>query len=139
MSAFAMVLAAGMAVGSGPEAVSSGVEQGLDLRGKWEGHLRSAWGKTLTARLEAQGAGCGGTLFLKAHGREEEGFRLDRVTDEGGGRLRLEREIALLGIYKWQGDQLVICFRMERAGRPTSFQAGDGKDLLILHRVKPGK
>jgi hypothetical protein len=37
MSAFVMVLAAGMAVGSGSDAVSAEAEQPLDLRGRWKG------------------------------------------------------------------------------------------------------
>jgi hypothetical protein len=35
--ALAMILAAGMTVGNGPEKVSGEVKQKLDLRGEWEG------------------------------------------------------------------------------------------------------
>jgi hypothetical protein len=37
MTALAMVLAAGMVLGDGPEKVSAEMERGLDLSGEWEG------------------------------------------------------------------------------------------------------
>jgi hypothetical protein len=68
---------------------------------------------------------------------EEEGFPIKRITVEGNGRLRIGRPVDLLAIYKWEGDHLVICWRLETKGRPTSFGTGDGQDLLILRRVRP--
>jgi hypothetical protein len=53
MSAFVLVLAAGMALRSGPEAVSIEAEDWLDLRGEWEGP--SGWAR----RLVRSGCGAG--------------------------------------------------------------------------------
>jgi hypothetical protein len=62
------------------------------------------------------------------------------ISDEGAGRFHLMvDEVGHLGIYKQDGDRIVICYQTESKGRPMSFRAGDGQHLLILYRVKPGK
>jgi hypothetical protein len=61
------------------------------------------------------------------------------ATDQGKGRLRIDAGKFWLGIYKWEGESLFICYRDAEDGRPSSFDARDGQKLLILHRVKPGK
>jgi hypothetical protein len=128
-SALAMVLKAAMAVpGNGPRRVSEEMERGLDLSGGWEGtnyysnptqHIALANGK-ITISLAGE-------------------FPC-KTRDEGRGRFRLTvRGFHYLGIYKWEGDTVILCVRVESNGRPTSFKPGDDQHLLILHRVKPGK
>ncbi|HEY7428798.1 MAG TPA: hypothetical protein VH682_31500 [Gemmataceae bacterium] len=64
------------------------------------------------------------------------------LTDDGHGKFKCGSdggETWTLGIYKYDGDHLSMCFRSAHLGRPTSYRAGDGQELLIIHRVKPGK
>jgi hypothetical protein len=121
MSAFVMVLAAGMAVGSGPEPVSAEVKPPLDLRGEWEGTLEHFDGQE--ARLVR-------------------GAVNPQYVDEGDGKFRLRvrgRASVCLGIYRQEGDRVILCFGRPGEERPTSFQGGHGQEPIILHRVKPDK
>jgi hypothetical protein len=133
-SALAMVLAAAMAVpGSGTEAVSGETEQGLDLRGRWEGVYINADEGMMEARLLDGGIGLAtgeGGSFVKSI-----------FSDEGGGKVRfiLNDAAKYLGIYEQQGDRVVICFRFADDGWPSSIRIAQGQHLLILHRVKPRK
>ena len=64
------------------------------------------------------------------------------VTDEGRGRLRVRWAFRdHLGIYRQEGDRLLIAYRDDFRGRPASFwpAAGEGHHLLILRRVRPAK
>jgi hypothetical protein len=62
------------------------------------------------------------------------------MTDEGGGRFLVAvSKVLYLGIAEQDGDRVILCIREAGEGRPTSFRAGDGQHLLILHRVRPGK
>lgn len=142
-SVMAMVFTAAMAVpGSGPGAVCGEMEQRLDLRGEWEGTLKSAWGDTHPTRLVMKALRSGVTLYLGERTAEDRYF-LGTLTDEGGGSQRRavlavrEGEAPLYIIYEQEGDYLTICWR--RWERPCSFRAGNNQDLLILHRVKPRK
>jgi hypothetical protein len=135
MSAFAVVLVAGMAVGSGPEKVSVGVEQRLDLRGRWEGVWLDEAGREWEATSE-NGAVFGDTLAFVRF------IRARDVADEGAGRVRVfypRVGSPALGIYQVRGDCFLICFREARLGRPTAFRGGDGQNLITLRRVRPGK
>jgi hypothetical protein len=139
MTTLVLVLAAGMALGDGPEKVSGEMEvaQRLDLSGEWKGTWKESNGRVWDAWLR------NGTLSgtqVKAMGRivgivcKWEGF------DEGRGKVRAKDwRCDYLGIYRYEGDRIVICYRLDVFGRPNSFRAGDGCDLLILHRIKPGK
>jgi hypothetical protein len=99
-SALAIILAAGMAVGNGPEKVSGEREQWLDLRGEWEGTLMHGIGQ--------------GSILIR-----EGIWCLNNMTDEGRGELRVGRgESRWLGIYRQDGDRLIICNREARQGRP---------------------
>jgi hypothetical protein len=42
-----------------------------------------------------------------------------------------------LGIYRQQGDNVIICFSAPSRGRPATFHGGNGRILLTLHCVKP--
>jgi hypothetical protein len=94
------------------------VQQGLDIRGRWEG--------------TCIGIEQGRVISLEGI------FCLDDLIDEGGGslssRLGMNRG---LGIYRQDGDYLIFC--ESGKGRPTSFVPSDDKTLYILHRVKPRK
>jgi hypothetical protein len=135
MTALAMILAAGMAVGSGPEKVSGEVEQGLDLRGEWEGTSPCPPKSDCVVRFVKNKLN-----IYDPSTKCSIGFT---VIDEGGGRLRLPltRVRGLLGIYRYQDhDHLHICFSANETGhRPTSFHVGNDRMYLILHRVKPAK
>jgi hypothetical protein len=137
MSTLVLVLATAMVVpGSGPEKVSGEMEQGLDLRGEWEG----VW-KSDTDEYEVHQIGGKGAWSYRRLPRGKRGpiYLTPDVADEGKGRLRLMWGVPCLGIYEQDGDCVTICFRDARKGRPTSFRAGDGQHLLIIHRVKPHK
>jgi hypothetical protein len=147
MTTLLLVLAAGMAVpgmavpGIGPEKVSGEVEQGLDLRGEWEGTHQRPLGKPVAVRLRHTSHL--GWVLRATHrigGKNVVELRpLGTVTDEGKGCLKIGNGNTLLGIYKWDGESLLICYRSVEVSRPTSFHARDDQTLLILRRVKPGK
>jgi hypothetical protein len=129
MSALVMALAASMAVGSGPAAVSSEVEQSLDLSGEWEGTFRNSEGACLLVRFG------GGKLDMPGDGKFPCTF-----TDEGEGRVRVRvDDEALHGIFEQSGHRVVCCLADTEDPRPTAFQLTKGRVLLILHRVKPRK
>jgi hypothetical protein len=140
MSALAMILTAAMMVpGDWPEKVSGEVRkpQQLDLRGEWRG-IR----KTEKDKYEVYASEGMGSLSCRRlpKGRQGPFYLSPRITDEGGGKLRLIWwDNPCLAIYEQDGDRLTICFRDARKGRPISFRSSDGHDLLILHRVKPRK
>lgn len=131
MSALAMILAAGMVLSDGPERVSGEMEQGLDLRGEWEGALSDNTGITKTTVRRT-------SLVL----------HLDRgltslsweVEDEGQGKLRMRFNGArYLGIYHQEGDRLIICFGCPNGPRATSLRTEHYQHLFTLHRVRPSK
>jgi hypothetical protein len=134
-SALAMVLTAVMAVpGNGPEMVSAEMEQGLDLRGRWEGSWQEH-GRSAPVRVQmAVENGCVRLIAIPFRGLS----RVE-VVNEGEGRVRLEWfSKAFLGIYQQKGDRVVLCLRLaSRGGYPASFVARDDQELFILHRVKP--
>jgi len=130
-SALAMILAAGMTVpGDVPKEVSGEIEQGLDLRGEWEGTLDNGRkAKTMSVHLS-------GTRIRFTN--DDESVSYDhRIVDEGKNKLRFNDKLP--GIYRQDGARLNICYRCDGKGRPTSFRGGDGQVLLSLHRVKPRK
>jgi hypothetical protein len=140
MSALAMVLAAGMALGNGPEKVSGEMVQGLDLRGEWAGD----WWLDTDKRYDV--TKLGKSLFglrMKSNGvRTATWLNVPDIVDEGHGRLRGRwdwRGVEIHGIYQQDGRRLVICFVEINRSRPTSFLIEDGQCLLILRRVKPAK
>jgi hypothetical protein len=134
MSAFVLTLAAGMAMADRTSPVSSEVEQRLDLSGEWVG----TWeGPDATPGQLTSGGG-----ILIGHG-DPRGLRvLDTTlaTDEGGGRFSVAAGgQVFVGIYRWEGPHLVLCFCHVGRGRPTLFCSGPGQHLLRLRPVKPGK
>jgi hypothetical protein len=127
-SALAMVLMAAMAVpGNGPEKVSGEVEQGLDLSGDWQ----------LTIEVEH---GLGNVALVAAGSKLIKKFD---IRDEGEGKVRLRfangSANELLGIYRQEGDHILINCARAPDGRPTSFEKRESYIRIILHRVKPGK
>jgi hypothetical protein len=132
MSAFVMTLAAGMAVGNGPETVSADVDEGLILLGAWTGTFRVGK-KTFRADFN-QGklqVTRGGVPVLAGPWN---------MTDEGGGKFRAEvAGCHFLGIYHREGGHVILCCRDAGQGRPASFEVKNEEILLTLRRVKPGK
>jgi hypothetical protein len=133
MSALVVVLAAGMAVGNGPQQASSEVEQRLDLSGQWQGTWQTENGVCLAVLV------AGGTLRATC----SPGIRVDLpvadFVDKGGGRCGIVLNGPCCGIYAQSGNRLLICIRAARLGYPTAFQAGSGHDLITLRRIKPRK
>ena len=140
-SALAMILAAGMTVpGDVPKEAMEEIEQGLDLRGRWEGFLfmgdkRKPWEVAIVIGSEKKQGVASFDLRLL--------LLLGRVVDEGKGRFRASDKYAvledILGIYQQDGDRLMICYRDASKGWPTSFLSCKDQSLVILHRVKPAK
>ena len=135
-SAVAMVLVTAMAIpGSGPEKLSGETERGLDLRGHWRVTYSCISGQTdkWLAIVE------GGHFNLRSEDKTLT-INYGEVRDEGCGDIRWTggpRE--LLGIYRQDGDQVIVCLREANSGRPTSFSTKDNQDIMILRRVKPHK
>lgn len=126
MSTLVLVLTAAMAVpGSGPKVVSGEMEQGLDLRGKWEGVklFHREWPTTIhSGKIAQPGVPPRMTSW--------------EYTDEGKGKFRAKIDgVAFVGIYEGRGSELILCLRHHKGGRPTCFQPGNGQHLFILHRV----
>jgi hypothetical protein len=139
-SALAIVLTAAMAVpGNGPERVSGEMEQGLDLRGEWEGiwwHGSDCAGVAEWSDGMIMGRFGDSPCFLFLF------LNWCFIKDEGDGRCLYENfpgDRDRLGIYEQDADRLVICIGRTDKRRPSSFTTGDDRHLLILHRVKPRK
>jgi hypothetical protein len=138
MSTLVLMLTAAMAVpGNGPESISAEMEQGLDLRGEWEGTWRLADGPLYYATIDRK-------LLFGYPDPDEAGIILyvDSFIDEGNGRFQIrpkDDDSCWLGIYEQSNDRVRMCFVEEGKQRPTAFSGGNGQHLLILHRVKPGK
>lgn len=141
MSALAMILTAAMMVpGHGPENVSGEMvreSEPLDLKAKWKGIWYrpngSKWDVEIVDHFLSAEIDDGCTLGFCA-------WRLERTTDEGGGKLVLrEGEKVDLGIYEQHNDRLVICYSVSGRTRPTSFRSCKGQHLLVLHRIKSRK
>jgi uncharacterized protein (TIGR03067 family) len=133
-SALAMIVTAAMVVpGDMPEKVSGEMEERLDLRGEWEGR----WWPNKDASLEVTLRD--GSIQLSDKSRPSLPV-VFKIIDEAEGVLHVQYDASRHhGIYKWDNDRLVLCLREANKGRPTSFQARDGQQLFILHRVKPRK
>ena len=138
MYTLVMALAASLVMGNDPAAVSAETEQRLDLRGEWEGFMREA-GHGLYRAWISNGVLTG--RALNHPGVSITPLPVSRIVDERPGEVRLRwgARSQYLGIYEQEGERIVICYRHEQSGRPTSFRTGDGQHLLILHRVKPRK
>jgi hypothetical protein len=123
-----MVLAAAMTVpGSGPEKVSWEMEQGLDLRGRWEG----TWE---TREWQRKVVFSGGKLKMYSNVETES----DCVfTDAGSAAVVMELDgLTYRGTYRIEGDKIV--FRVRFTPRRTVL-AKSRRIILTLHRVKSGK
>jgi hypothetical protein len=138
-SALAMVLTAAMAVpGSGPEQVSAEMEQGLDLRGKWEGYLFQSARKPCRVWLQ-------GTELRELLKDGEYVTHKIEFTDAGQGAVNITlavrgiETISYRGVYKHEDARLLIRFSQSGVPGRTSFQAGTRQCLLFLCRVKPRK
>jgi hypothetical protein len=131
MSAFVMVLAAGMALSNGPEGVSAAIESPLDLRGEWYGQFPvPPCGKPLAVTVTRE------TVLFHPTGDTVSW----QVLDEGGGRCRIQSSGKMyLGIYRRTGDHLLLCFRLASLPRPAAFGMADDQIFLRLDRTKPGK
>jgi hypothetical protein len=135
MSTLVIALMAGMAVGTGPgQKVPDEAARKLDLSGRWEGVWQDDQGKVWRAWVaDGMLTGESGHLFME--------LPLKDIVDEGAGKFRVMHKdvVASLGIYRWDGDRVFLCYRWERDDRPTSFRAGEHQEFLILRRVKPRK
>jgi hypothetical protein len=138
MSALVIALVAGMAVGDGPERVSTETEQGLCLDGWWKGTWQqlSDSGEIVISEVTFKNG------FSIGPDGEVDTYWVWK--DQGNGRCTLscggsKYSSFHLGIYKQEPDRLTVCLNRERNYRPTTFRVEDGCILLVLHRVKPPK
>lgn len=130
MSVLAMILSIAMAVpGDVPEKESAEIEkeQVLDLRGEWEGTLRSELGEVCGVRIDSQ------WMFFDSD-KITIGWHISDFVDEGKGNLRF---IGRLGRYRQEKDRLFICIG-DAKGRPLDIGKQYG-DLYILRRVRPSE
>jgi hypothetical protein len=109
------------------------VEQGLDLRGKWEG----VWcqeGMTSEVKFADNTL----TLILGYVPLPASAWSF---IDESKGKLRInvKGESPMLGIYQIELDRVLICYCADGKNRPRTLQATGSQFLLILRRVKPRK
>ena len=138
-SAFGMVLMVALAVpGNEPEKVSGEVEQRLDLSGEWEGTYQVAQVYKVPAGIRND------RLWRDGRGACRRNGVIVGVPyvllDEGKGNLRLKwHGFHYIGIYRQDGDTVLICFREYFRGRPTEFRSGSEQHLFTFHRVKPLK
>jgi hypothetical protein len=125
MSALAMVLAAGMAIGDGSEKVSGEVERRLDLSGEWEGVGVKGW-VGATVRLK-------GEIVTLGFGWQKAKFRI-RFEDDGHGKFRMNMTDVppqIPGRYELGEGSVVL-----------TFWVGENQDKevsLELKRVRPAK
>lgn len=142
----AMLLTATRAVGVGPPAVAGEVTAGLHFQGLWQGAFASAEEGAEAPRVEvrrvlrpARGRGRPpvGELRIVRDGLPPRYGRCT-IADEGNGKLRMDWLIGRpsRGIYKQEGDRVVICVGTPGGARPMVFRAGKGQYLLRLRRVK---
>jgi hypothetical protein len=130
MSALLAVLVAGLAMADGPARASSQVTEALALDGLWEGSYETGRGMFQVSLSKTE-------MRLNIRGQVD---RLPwMVEDQGQGKLRVKRAGYALGIYKREAGCLLICLRVQRDGRPTSFVAAEGQVLLVLRPVRPSK
>jgi len=139
MAALAMALVVGLALASGPERISSEAEQRLAVNGHWEGTWQTvsvSTGILLTSKATLKP----GLLTLNLGGEVERLFC--RFVDEGKGRCRMVvgKKSTWLGIYKREGERLIICLDDENSGhRPATFQADKVQSLLTIRPAPAGK
>jgi hypothetical protein len=133
----AVVLAAGLSVGNGPERVSTEVVECLHLRGVWEGtwQIGLRQGKvigTYEIRLEP------GSFSVLLPGQVVKEQHRFACIDEEKGRCRLvfDGTGIMLGIYRREVNHWVISVDPSGNGRPATLRAGKGQALLVLRRVK---
>jgi hypothetical protein len=142
MSTLAIILTAAMVVPADMrEKVSGEIQQArLCLNGNWEGTWRRYGRQTGKLRLNGDGE------LTRIFGFDglEDSFK---AVDVGDRKLRIKWIGDLLrpsgdylGIYRHEGNNVIMCVRPANRGYPTSFKAqDDGEWLFILHRVKPSK
>ena len=130
MFALAMVLTAAM-ISAGEENASEKAGRGLALQGKWEGSLRINPDFTVPASYQD------GRLTAIRFGKPESVTVEFIDQGEGKCRCRISGGGDALGIYRWQGQQLILCIGRQQQ-RPSSIRVEDGF-LLTLQRVKPVK
>jgi len=134
MSAAMIALVAGMAVASGPERIPGEVKQTLDLRGYWEG----TWNTILDGKPDTWKARLyPGGLEIETFGQGLAGPC--QIVDEGSGKCQVTWYSDRLGIYKWEGDRVIICYDRGNGQRPTAFRGDEKHVLLILKPATPRK
>jgi len=141
MSALVMALVAGMAVGDGPERVSTATEHGLCLDGYWKctWQYLSDHGEVVTDEVMFKDG-----ELLDADGQVAVSYGWK---DVGKGRcLRfvqggcaLWRPHPCPGIYKRERGCLNICLNMKGGHYPSAFQVEKDCLLLTIRRVGPPK
>jgi hypothetical protein len=134
MSALVMALVAGMAVGNGPERVSTGTEQRLCLDGEWAGTLQgwpfSTQGEVRDVSINSN------SIWVST--RFEKCSAVCKWVDLGKGKVLVNMSGYILqGTYNREAGRLVICLKepIVQPGEP-SFDAVGGQLLII---IKPAK
>ena len=129
MSALAMILTAAMAVpGSGPEKVSIDMERRLDLRGEWQGTLRTKQDEVYRVRIDRK------LMLIESSEGITRAFSTSNLIDEGCGKLLYRGRLSL---YRQEDNLLLICVG-DANRRPSSIGVECGP-TFVLRRVKPRK
>lgn len=133
MLTVSILLMVGTINGIGPESSSNEIVQGLDLSGEWEGYWWFENSEPFPTELRDH-------MIVACDGREIRFLDISSITDEGGGKLRVQwywsADGWAHGIYRQDGDRLYMCFRDRPGPRPTSFRSGNGCHVLFLRRLR---
>jgi uncharacterized protein (TIGR03067 family) len=133
-SALAMILMVGMLRVAGVSAPDSKDVQGKTIpqNSRWIERRGSVWEFRKRGELQTTNGRTGEKDFPSRYVVRPmtNPPQIDIITIDG----------TALGIYRLKGDRLEICWAYPGSERPTKFTPDkEEQDLLILHRVKPGK
>lgn len=128
---------------SGTEKTLAEIDQGLDLRGQWTGVWCLGKDNILVASLWSGIAreNKGDVYQLRGIGNKFELLcRFESLVDEGSGKCHFHSSYNgkhYLGIYRREGEKIILCFQEVRYGRPRIFRVSEFSELLVLRRVTP--
>jgi len=127
-----MAIVAGMVLGSGPERGSTETTHALCLDGYWKGTWQDRLGsdRIYPVSLDRDSFNMDGIRLARHCHWVDEGYGRFKVTDDNSRSI-------FHGIYKYENGRFILCMGRPDKPRPTAFQAGNEKALLILEPAKP--
>lgn len=134
-------------VSSSQDSISQEVQK---LNGTWNVVSSQTDGKDFTARLKGFQYLFDGQFIklMDANGKpvlrsdnkpDERPFLINVLTNPKTMDMTIQiksKSFMSLGIYRLDGDELMLCFSEPGSPRPTAFQSKDGTTLITLKRVK---